>query len=191
MITGKGCLYLTCNVSNEKSCPPKQHGLGHYYRLLHYPKECYMFITKEPANVSFLLNHMKTQVNALSDPNSLLRDLVNQWFGSWGSWWKGLLLIYLFSCMCLYHCCSVCLPYSQIAAKWTTSILMESLLTAYSTLWKKEGRWDCKSQSLGEVIERTWLPVDPRAVPRELTVLTPSPSLECTFCPPFLQSEPF
>ena len=37
------------------------------------------------AHVSSLLNHIKTQVNALSD---LTITLVNQRFGSWGSWLK-------------------------------------------------------------------------------------------------------
>ena len=49
--------------------------------------ECCMFIPDESTNVSSLLNHMRTQVNALSDAISL-GDLVNQCFGSWGSWWE-------------------------------------------------------------------------------------------------------
>lgn len=145
--------------------------------------------SKEPANVSLLLNHMKTQ--ALSDPNSFLRDLVNQWFGSWGSWWKGLLLIYLFSCMCLYRCCSVCLPYSQIAAKWATSMLMESLLTAYSTLWERRAGEIARANLCGRSLRGLDFPLTQELYLGNWRFLTPSPSLEGTFCPPFLQSEPF
>ena len=36
---------------------------------------------------------MNTQVNATSDLTSSLWDLINQWFRSWASWWKKLLLI--------------------------------------------------------------------------------------------------
>ena len=47
--------------------------------------KCCMSIPDESAYVSSLLNHIKTQVNALSD---LTTTLVNQRFGSWGSWLK-------------------------------------------------------------------------------------------------------
>ena len=42
-------------------------------------------MSNQLAHVSSLLNHIKAQVNALSDPTT---TLVNQWFGSWGSWLK-------------------------------------------------------------------------------------------------------
>ena len=85
--------------------------------------ECCVFMPDESAKVSSLLNHMWTQVKALSDPTPSLGDLINQWFWSWGSWWKKLLLILgiisicVFSCMCLYCYCCICLHCSQTAAK--------------------------------------------------------------------------
>ena len=38
-------------------------------------KEFYVFITEEYANVSFLLNHMKTQMNALYELNLIPKGL--------------------------------------------------------------------------------------------------------------------
>ena len=46
--------------------------------------ECCVFIPDDSANVSFLLNHMRTQVNTLSGPTPSFEDLINQWYGSWG-----------------------------------------------------------------------------------------------------------
>lgn len=42
--------------------------------------ESFVFIPDESVNVSYLLNHIKTQVNTLSDLNLTLRNLANQWF---------------------------------------------------------------------------------------------------------------
>ena len=56
--------------------------------------ECCEFIPKESVNVPPLLNPVRTQVNALSCLPSSLGDLVNQWSGSWGSWWKKLSLLW-------------------------------------------------------------------------------------------------
>ena len=46
--------------------------------------ECCVFIPDESTNTSPLLNHMRTQVNAMSDLTPSLGDLINQWFRSWG-----------------------------------------------------------------------------------------------------------
>ena len=47
-----------------------------------------MFIPDESANVSSLLNHVRTHVIALSDQTPSLGRLTNQWFRSWDSQWK-------------------------------------------------------------------------------------------------------
>ena len=103
-----------------------------------------VFVPSESAHVSSLLNHMRTQVNALSDPTSSLGDLINRWFRSWGFWWKKLLLISriiilicVFSCMCLYCCCRICHQGSQIAVKQATSMLLKHLTDAQGTLWRR------------------------------------------------------
>lgn len=49
---------------------------------------CCVFIPDESANVSSLLNHVRTQVIALSDQTPSLGRLTNQWFRSWDSQWK-------------------------------------------------------------------------------------------------------
>ena len=48
-------------------------------------RESCVFIPNESVNVSSLLNYMRAQVNALSDLTLSLRELINQWFRSWGS----------------------------------------------------------------------------------------------------------
>jgi len=45
--------------------------------------ECCLLIPDESINVSSLINRTRTQVNAPSDLS--LGNLINQWFGSWGS----------------------------------------------------------------------------------------------------------
>lgn len=62
------------------------------------------------------------------------RELINQCFGSWGSWWEEMLLnlgiltlICVFSCTCLYCFCGICLRCSQLAPKQATSMLIISL----------------------------------------------------------------
>lgn len=47
-----------------------------------------VFILDESPSVSSLLNHMRTQGSGLRDPIPRPGDLINQWFGSWGTWWK-------------------------------------------------------------------------------------------------------
>lgn len=83
--------------------------------------ECFVFIADESANVPSLSKHMRIQVNALNSAIPSLPDLI-KWFISWGSWWKKLLIILgllisvcVFSYMCLYCCCGICLQCSQIA----------------------------------------------------------------------------
>lgn len=81
---------------------------------------------------------------------SSLGDLVNQRLGSWLLVEKivtyfGNHLIYVFSCMCLYCCCSICLLCSQVAAKWATSMQVKSDLIVE----EGECMWHCKSWSWG------------------------------------------
>ena len=47
------------------------------------------YIPDESAEVSSLLNHMKTEVNVLTDLTLSPGDLINQWFRSEGSWGGG------------------------------------------------------------------------------------------------------
>lgn len=84
MIASKTCHYwtLTClsclqNVMSVGMITASQGGTCAIIL-----RECFVFIPDE----SSLLNHMKTQVNALSDLTPSLGDFVNQWFGSWDSW---------------------------------------------------------------------------------------------------------
>lgn len=44
--------------------------------------DCFMFIPDESANVPSLLNHIRAQVNALSDPTPNLEDSIMQCFRS-------------------------------------------------------------------------------------------------------------
>ena len=211
--------------------------------------KCCMFIPDESAYVSSLLNHMRTQVNALSSLTPSLGTLLNQWFRSWGSWWKkccshqeslsysvlslqvssvqslsyptlwdpidchtpgfpvhhqllelaqthvrwvsdaiqpshplsstsppsfslsqhqGLFQwVSVFSCMCLYCCCGICLPCRQVAIEGVTSMLMKPLADHSGHITEEEGMWNYKSWSqwdgiFGEVVKRTWRPVDPQ-----------------------------
>ena len=69
--------------------------------------ECYIFIPDKSFNVTHLMNHMKNQISALSDPFPNLDDLLN-WFGVGGSWQKYLLIIPLMLLtilfvFCLFH----------------------------------------------------------------------------------------
>lgn len=85
------------NVSSEKSCPPKENGLGHYEcltrrHLRHYLKRMLCIPIDESVNVSSVSNHMRTYVKSLGHLTSSLWELVNWWFGSWGSWWKNYFL---------------------------------------------------------------------------------------------------
>ena len=41
--------------------------------------EWYVIVPDESANMSFLLNHTRTQVNAQNDPTPNLEDSINQW----------------------------------------------------------------------------------------------------------------
>jgi len=53
------------------------------------------YIPDESAEVSSLLNHIKTEVNVLTDLTLSPGDLINQWFRSEGSWWKKISLLIL------------------------------------------------------------------------------------------------
>ena len=52
-----------------------------------------VFIPDESFNVTHLMNHMKNQISALSDPFSSLNNLLRNWLGVRGSWLKYLLII--------------------------------------------------------------------------------------------------
>ena len=77
---------LNTEISNEKSCPPEQDGLGHYYchaggTCVIIQTDCCVFIPDESSHVSSLLNHMRTLVNTLNDLTPGLGDLKIQKFG--------------------------------------------------------------------------------------------------------------
>ena len=67
-----------------------------------------VFTHDESFNVTHLMNHMKNQISALSDPFSSLNNLLRTWLGVEGSWLKYLfiillmLLVVLFA-FCLFH----------------------------------------------------------------------------------------
>ena len=90
--------------------------------------------------------------------NPGLRDLVNQWFVSWGSYWNKLSLIFGNRCLNLCFLLDVLvlslwhLPsmqphgHQRTMATWFTSILVNPLLTTQDTLVKRE-MWHCKNWS--------------------------------------------
>lgn len=67
-------------MPHEKSCPPKQGGLGHFYwltrRFLHSYTNT-LFIPHKSTNVSSLLNHTRALVNASNDLTPTLGDLIS------------------------------------------------------------------------------------------------------------------
>ena len=76
--------------------------------------ECCVFIPDESFNVTHLMNHMKNQISALSDPFPVLDDLLKNWFGkkkkrNWfgagGSWLKYLFIILLMLLVVLFVFC--------------------------------------------------------------------------------------
>lgn len=98
--------------------------------------ECYVFIPDESANVSCLLITWGHNWTPWVIPTPSLED--SNWFRSQNSWWTKLLpmlgiivLACIFSGMCLYCCCCICLQCSQIATKWVTSKLVKSLADSH------------------------------------------------------------
>ena len=57
--------------------------------------ECCVFIPDESSNTTCLMNHMKNQISALSDPFPNPDDLLENWFGVGRSWLKYLLITLL------------------------------------------------------------------------------------------------
>lgn len=124
------------NVSSEKSCPPKENGLGHYECLTGGTcaiiwRECCVFLSDESVNVSPVSNHMRTFVKSLGHLTSSLMGVSKLMV-----WIMGLLveklflilgiiiLICVFSCMCLHFCSGLCVQCSQRATKGATSMLI-------------------------------------------------------------------
>ena len=127
-------------------------------------------------------------MNALSDPTPILRDFINWWFASQGSWWEKLSLIWgitilscVFSCLYQYWCYGIHL---QCSSRGTSKGCQESPLHANETLTDHSGpmteegnKWDCRSWSRGLQcwVRMTWLKLnpDPWAGPRHLEVSHP------------------
>ena len=63
------------------------------------------FQPDESFNVTHLMNHMKNQISALSDPFPVLDDLLKNWFGAGGSWLKYLFIILLMLLVVLFVFC--------------------------------------------------------------------------------------
>ena len=89
MGTGKACLYRALKCLMGKAVLQNKMALdiisasqGGTCAIIQI--ECCVLIPDEPADVSSLLNHMRTQVNILSDLFLKLGDLINQWFRSQG-----------------------------------------------------------------------------------------------------------
>lgn len=97
--------------------------------------ECCVFRPGKSSDMSSFLNHMRMQVNTLSDstPRILIKDLISQWFKSWGFWWKKLFILGIIVLPCFLlpvHILLLCYlspvqPHNH--PKWTTSILMKPL----------------------------------------------------------------
>ena len=59
---------------------------GDTYAIIH--TECCVFIPDESSNVTCLMNNMKNQISALSDPLPSPDDFLKNWFGKGSSWLK-------------------------------------------------------------------------------------------------------
>ena len=59
---------------------------GDTYAIIH--TECCVFIPDESSNVICLMNNMKNQISALSDPLPSPDDFFKNWFGKGSSWLK-------------------------------------------------------------------------------------------------------
>lgn len=105
----------------------------------------------------------------------------------------GFILIYVFSCMCLYCCCGTHLQCSQIAAKQATSMLLKHLAMLSGHIVEEAGackmvRASHEGWSVGGGNQED---VTTELDPGNWKLLILSLSLECTFCPPFPQWEVF
>ena len=78
-----------------------------YTGRIHTPTSCTNLYSK----------YMQTQMNALNDLIFCLRDLINQWFRSWGFWWKeSSLMLKITILVCIFSCICLC-AYASRAAK--------------------------------------------------------------------------
>lgn len=159
--------------------------------------QCRMFLPDESANVQSLLNHLRTQMNALSDPTPSLGDLINQYLGSWDSWWENIVTDFK------YHCVNLCSllqvpvwllwpsPPVQPASQQTCRLCASEapLLAARGTLQKRGSVCDYRSRSQGMECWRRQARgrplVDPKLDPGNWRLFTPPWSLECMLCLPF------
>ena len=66
---------------------------GDTYAIIH--TECCVFIPDESSNVICLMNNMKNQISALSDPLPNIGHLLKNLFNSGSSWLKSLLMTLL------------------------------------------------------------------------------------------------
>lgn len=116
--------------------------------------ECCAFIPDEFANVSFLLNLMRTEVNTewfdlqprgLKSMAWITGFLVEKLLLSL----RIIILICVSSCMCFSCCCGVCLQYSQIATKWAPPMLVKPPLDCSGHNTKEGCIYGHKSQSWG------------------------------------------
>ena len=71
--------------------------------------------------VTHLMNHMKNQISALSNPFPSLDDLLKNWFDVGGSWLKYLLLIPLIILTILFVFC----PFHKIIFSCITKCMTE------------------------------------------------------------------
>ena len=97
--------------------------------------KCCMSIPDESAYVSSLLNHTRTQVNALSSLTPSLGTLLNQWFRSWGSWWE--------------KCCS-----HQKSLSYSVFSLQFSSVQSLSHVWLFETRETATRQASLSITNR-------------------------------------
>lgn len=142
------------NVSNDKSLSSKTDVHGHEYCLVrrhlsHYLKRMFC-VHNEPANVSYLFIHMRTQVNAhqsrwLSKSMILIMGLlVKRIVAYFGNYYLNLCL----SCMSLNFYGGLCLHCSQISAKRAISMLIKHLADRSRPI-EEEGMWEIVRASEG------------------------------------------
>ena len=101
----------------------------------------------------------------------------------------------VFSCMCLYCCCGLCLPCRQVAFEGVTSMVMKPLADHSGHITEEGSMWDYKSWwgwSVWEGHNEDMMAGWPTEVgPKQSKVPHSSPVHGCTFCPSFQLWEPF
>lgn len=168
-------------------------GLGYYHhltrrQLCYHSNRMLCIHTDESANILTLLNHMRTWLNALSDPTLSIGDLINQWFRSWGSWGKKKLLILGVIILVFFFLLGMSILLLCPASSTAGELPNNSFYASESPCWLlrthcRRGK-RCKiirappgGRLLEDVIKRTWQALTYRLDSGILRLFTSSPDL--------------